>query len=238
MFVARDRDVSTNYRGETGTKVSGRCIYTDESSSPFAQLHQTKLVGGAESLSWRYNPTRKDGRNKERKALFDRLTGGISLTVPLPVHSADESIREFLDDLYYLVDAKLAADNLDDGVELEPAEFPEGRLAERHHRARERNTRVVALAKSQRLQEQGKLACECCGFDFHAVYGKIGFQFIEAHHTIPVSEMEQGHLTRVEDIALVCANCHRMLHRARPWKSIEELRTRVEAGSLARGTEP
>jgi hypothetical protein len=31
--------------------------------------------------------------------------------------------------------------------------------------------------------------------------------------------------TRVEDLVLVCANCHRIIHRKRPWLSIGELRT-------------
>jgi len=206
-------------------------VYTSDTSNTFAELHNTDLVGGVECLTWRYSPSKQDGRNGERKALFSRMTGSRDLRVPLPVRSTDRSVREFLDDLYYLVDAKLAADALDDGVELEPAEFPEGRVVERRHWARERNTQVVALAKSRRLEEQGKLACDCCGFDFHAVYGKTGIGFIEAHHTLPVSEMEEGDVTRVEDLALVCANCHRMLHRARPWRSIEELQKRMLARS-------
>ncbi|UZW66371.1 hypothetical protein OC195_21405 [Priestia flexa] len=36
--------------------------------------------------------------------------------------------------------------------------------------------------------------------------------------------MDDNHETKVEDIALVCANCHRMLHRQRPWLSISELK--------------
>ncbi len=206
-------------------------VYTDQSSSPFAQLHRSESANGVECLTWRYIPTREDGRNQDRKVLFLRSTGRSDLEVPLPVRSTNASIRGFLEDLYYLVDAKLAADELDDSVELEPAAFPEGRILERRHRARERSSEVVALAKGRRWEQEGKLACDCCGFDFHAIYGEIGFQFIEAHHTIPVSEMEEGHVTRVEDIALVCANCHRMLHRARPWRSIKDLRKQIETGA-------
>ena len=28
----------------------------------------------------------------------------------------------------------------------------------------------------------------------------------------------------VKDIALVCANCHRMLHRKRPWLNMDDLK--------------
>jgi putative restriction endonuclease len=36
--------------------------------------------------------------------------------------------------------------------------------------------------------------------------------------------MEDEHITKVDDLALVCANCHRMLHRRRPWLNPADLR--------------
>ncbi|WP_290370142.1 HNH endonuclease [Peribacillus sp. Bi134] len=47
---------------------------------------------------------------------------------------------------------------------------------------------------------------------------------MEEHHTKPVSDMGETELTLVEDIALVCSNCHGMLHRKRPWFSINQLK--------------
>lgn len=40
----------------------------------------------------------------------------------------------------------------------------------------------------------------------------------------PISEMAENEETKVEDIVLVCSNCHRMLHRKRPWLTINELK--------------
>ncbi len=101
--------------------------------------------------------------------------------------------------------------------------FPEGKKVERVHTASERDSRVITLAKVNFLAEHGKLYCIACGFDFEKIYGERGQGYIEAHHTIPVSEMKEGHETRPEDIALVCANCHRILHRTRPWLKMDEL---------------
>jgi 5-methylcytosine-specific restriction protein A len=39
--------------------------------------------------------------------------------------------------------------------------------------------------------------------------------------------LRPGTKTRLIDLALVCANCHRMLHRSRPWPTIAELRTEL-----------
>ncbi len=61
------------------------------------------------------------------------------------------------------------------------------------------------------------IVCEACGFDFGKVYGDVGRNFIEAHHMKPVSEMKEGDKTQIEDMAMLCSNCHRMVHRIRPW---------------------
>jgi hypothetical protein len=53
---------------------------------------------------------------------------------------------------------------------------------------------------------------------------QIGLDFIEGHHTIPISETAGEYHAKVEDIALVCSNCHRMLHRRRPWLKMQELK--------------
>ena len=63
------------------------------------------------------------------------------------------------------------------------------------------------------LNRFGCLACEACGFDLKQHYGSIGEGFIEAHHVVPLSQLRLQQRTRLSDIALVCSNCHRMLHR-------------------------
>ena len=75
-----------------------------------------------------------------------------------------------------------------------------------------RNTKIVQLAKAHALNtNNGRLKCECCSFDFLEFYGQIGITFIECHHKIHISTGER--ITKMEDLALVCSNCHRMLHR-------------------------
>jgi 5-methylcytosine-specific restriction protein A len=103
-------------------------------------------------------------------------------------------------------------------------EFPEGKIVERTHKARERNTQVIQIAKENFKIRHGKLFCEVCGFDFERAYGQIGKDFIEGHHTIAVSEMQPDHKTKPEDIAMLCANCHRMVHKQRPWLTMDNLR--------------
>jgi predicted HNH restriction endonuclease len=107
-------------------------------------------------------------------------------------------------------------------------EFAEGREFLRLHRARERNRRLVARKKQSVLSECGRLACEVCGFDFAAAYGPRGDGFAECHHTQPISQSAPGRHTRLSELAVVCANCHRMLHR-RPWVSVAGLQAVVRS---------
>lgn len=108
----------------------------------------------------------------------------------------------------------------DDGEEAE-----EGRILTRLHRSRERNRQLVERRKAKALQENGSLRCEACDFDYSARYGDRGAGFIECHHTSPVSTLSPGVKTKLAELALLCANCHRMIHVRRPWMTVEELRT-------------
>jgi len=58
----------------------------------------------------------------------------------------------------------------------------------------------------------------------------LGEDFIECHHTRPLSELLKERPTRIGEIALVCSNCHRMLHRRRPWLGIHELSAIIVQG--------
>lgn len=110
----------------------------------------------------------------------------------------------------------------EDAVEAE-----EGRLLTRVHLHRERNAALVRRKKEAVRKARGTLSCEVCAFDFARTYGQLGSGFIEAHHILPLAEPGTA-TTRLADLALVCSNCHRMLHRAKPWITPEALHTHLD----------
>jgi predicted HNH restriction endonuclease len=110
--------------------------------------------------------------------------------------------------------------------------FSEGEKKERMHMRRERNRKLVHLAKSQFIAKHGRLFCEACGFNAHSSYGIDPDKLIEAHHKVAVSELEAGSYTRVEDLLMLCPNCHRAVHHRRPWLSMDELLALIRAGGL------
>jgi 5-methylcytosine-specific restriction protein A len=116
------------------------------------------------------------------------------------------------------------AENLAQPVEEDFAEAIEGGLVTRLHRTRERNAQITKRKKEDVLRRHGRLRCEACAFDFEASYGDRGRGFIECHHLRPVSDIVGQGITRLNDLALLCSNCHRMVHAKAPWLSLDELR--------------
>jgi|SRR5579864_3787936 len=121
---------------------------------------------------------------------------------------------------------------LNTGAEADEHDFPEGALKYRQHVTRERNRELVSRAKERAKQKHGRLYCEACDFDFEAVYGPAGHDYIQCHHTKPVCDLEPGDTTCIDDIALLCANCHCIVHRRRPWLRLEDLRSLLQTNNL------
>jgi len=97
---------------------------------------------------------------------------------------------------------------------------PEERLRYKNHRTIEGNSRLVNTAK--RLHGY---ICQVCGFNFEEEYGPIGKEFIEVHHKIPMAALPKDQfvvLSAQDDFAVVCSNCHSMLHRQRPAMDFEQ----------------
>ncbi len=111
-------------------------------------------------------------------------------------------------------------DASDSSFDITITEAPEGRILTALHIRRERSRE---LRSSKIAAVGGQPTCEVCGFDFLATYGERGRGFIECHHLVPVRELRPNSVTTLDDLALLCANCHRMIHARRPWLSVDEL---------------
>lgn len=105
-------------------------------------------------------------------------------------------------------------------VSIGPAEDDEGHegdvkqrlVKHRRRESRMRNQKITDVLH----KNNDRLICEVpnCGFDFHAKYKELGTGFAEVHHNKPLSEApRKGRVVRLADLAIVCANCHRMIHR-------------------------
>ena len=131
-------------------------------------------------------------------------------------------------------EVKRLADLIKAGIEIAASEddshgdefeFAEGRTVTEAHKRRERNPNLRKTLISKK-RKTGRLACEICGGI--EPDGPLGESMFEAHHIVPLAAAGEERKTKLKDLALLCANCHRMLHRAisteKRWIAIPEAR--------------
>lgn len=117
----------------------------------------------------------------------------------------------------------LSDESLETTGEDEEYEAPEGQILFREHRRYERDRKLVAKKKASVRAKTGRLACEVCDFESTELYDIPGV--IDVHHVVPLHQIGAS-VTTLEDLALVCPTCHRVLHKHRPIISPAELRAR------------
>ena len=147
------------------------------------------------------------------------VKGGIGQSNVWYADSPDS--KEIVEQVLQLVDANGQTDHLPDVDE--DAFGYEGYPRLVLHMKRERNASLVKNKKEQVLKQTGALACEVCGFDFHATYGEYGIGFCEVHHLIPLHKADAKMKTELKDLSVVCSNCHRIIHKISPMPGIPKL---------------
>jgi hypothetical protein len=84
-----------------------------------------------------------------------------------------------------------------------------------NHRKRESSLRKAKILEVF-TANKGRLVCEVpkCKFDFVKRYGALGGGYAHVHHKKPLGDAPaSGQQSTLEDLAVVCANCHAMIHR-------------------------
>lgn len=153
------------------------------------------------------------------------LDGSKDLRLTLLKHASDARDRELVNNALYLAsepDVELAHEF---GFDPNEPSFKEAKKQLRLHIIKERSRLLIELAKETWAKRSGgDIACDVCGFRFAKTYGKVGLGFIEAHHIVPISQLEPASVVKLSDLVPVCSNCHSMLHRQRPWPELGELK--------------
>ena len=96
-----------------------------------------------------------------------------------------------------------------------------------YHRKVERSRTATKKAK-----EFHGTRCQACELSFPERYGGIGEGFIEAHHLKPISSLEEGVAVAYDiaaDFAVLCSNCHRMIHRCSDPSNLKLFRDMIAA---------
>jgi len=84
----------------------------------------------------------------------------------------------------------------------------ENRLKVFYHLRRERDPHLA-----YRCKVRDEYRCQVCRVRLDEVYGDVAKWVAEAHHVIPLSELEGIVDNNPDNLRTVCPNCHRVLHK-------------------------
>ncbi|MEU4807923.1 HNH endonuclease [Nocardia fluminea] len=99
----------------------------------------------------------------------------------------------------------------------------EGRALQRQVTVYERDPKLRAAKLKWSRKHRGSIACEVCQFDFEKVYPGHGSGYAEVHHINPLHITQRVENT-IDDLIVLCANCHRMIHKGGRALTPHELR--------------
>jgi 5-methylcytosine-specific restriction protein A len=106
-------------------------------------------------------------------------------------------------------------------------------LTIREKRQYKLHKRIERNAKGGRLAKQlHGTTCQVCCFNFAAFYGEIGKDFIEAHHLKPLAMLAENVVVEYNvatDFAVLCPNCHRMIHHMEDVSNINGLKSLLKS---------
>ena len=104
-----------------------------------------------------------------------------------------------------------------------PASALEGAVQMRTHLRRERSPALVEAKRRSYRAENGGLQCQVCAMLESQLPRALAEACFEVHHLQPLAARAAPVETRLDELAIVCANCHRMLHRSQPMLTVPEL---------------
>ena len=108
-------------------------------------------------------------------------------------------------------------------------EFFEGRQLTLTHKRRERHSGVRKALLAVRRKNGNTLSCDLCRTASPARDQALEDAIFEAHHLLPIGQAVERKTT-VKEMALVCASCHRLIHRViinhKRWMTLKEVTDR------------
>lgn len=84
------------------------------------------------------------------------------------------------------------------------------------HLKRERSSSLRKAKVDNFFKLKGSIHCELCEVSLDNLYpARLASGFIEVHHIRPISSLAESSPTTLEELMLLCPNCHRMVHRTK-----------------------
>ena len=114
----------------------------------------------------------------------------------------------------------------------------EGKKQLLRHMRRERSRALIQAKKRVVRHASGELSCEACGVREREFPHRIADAAFEVHHLLPLSSRTGERVTTLADLSIICATCHRLIHRTRPMVSVAKLCQLLTTRRTTRSSRP
>ena len=81
------------------------------------------------------------------------------------------------------------------------------------HQQIERDKKLRTAKILDFINQHGSIHCELCSFNFKATYNFLESDIIQVHHQTPLSSLTESTKVTLNDLMLICANCHFAIHQ-------------------------
>jgi len=149
----------------------------------------------------------------------DKLPGNSVLVSDL------QEMISLYDQLTYQGGVDLVENEIDEVEVIQSMQVEEKKRFKEHRR-------IEGRINTQKVKKILGCVCSVCDFNFSETYGDLGDGYIEAHHLQPYSDLLPGEKRKLHlknDFAVLCANCHRMIHRLDDPSDIDGLRKLIKS---------
>lgn len=198
----------------------GRTILAFERSLKNARDAFDSHFPNSERIGWRAENRKPNPLGQEAQLVFDNLYELTEDEVWRGIqHYSDLKIKDYKQVIEDLI-----------SVQESEVEYKTGRTEGGKKIFTSSTFERSPSARNDAIKIHG-LKCKACGFDFEKFYGEWGKGFIEVHHLQPLSKnkREEVETNPESDLTVLCANCHRMVHRKKGMTlTIEELKEKLK----------
>jgi predicted HNH restriction endonuclease len=81
------------------------------------------------------------------------------------------------------------------------------------HQQIERDKKLRDAKIRDFVERHGRVFCEICSFSFSDTYSFLADDIIQVHHQTPLGLLDKSTRTTLNDLMLICANCHFAIHQ-------------------------
>ena len=124
----------------------------------------------------------------------------------------------------------------DGGDAEDPSGVPRRGIEAKRYRWHRRAERSPSLAREAKRLHGMRCQVQACGKLLGDRYGEAGEGYIEAHHLTPFAVLD-GRPTELDpttDFAVVCPDCHRMIHRRKEPYTLDEVSAMITSQQTER----